>query len=249
MVALNFVQPDQIAGMPPSAVAIALVQWNCTPNYRPPGILFNASAIAGHFSHNGHNREGIQRAISEGIAWGIANGLLAFAYPSLNRDDLLVTRMALRLHEEGKLPTWLPAAGFTRADLHPRIADASWDQLCAGEYDVAVFKAFRVLEESLTNAVPECRGRAGSEVFNIAFNRESGPLRDPNMELGEREAWRSLFAGAYGAFRNPPAHRSGTKLAAAAVREELVLASLLMRKIEEALTRRGEGADDAKSPG
>ena len=39
-----------------------------------------------------------------------------------------------------------------------------------------------------------------------AFNTETGPLRDPNLVLAEREAEAHLFAGAIGHARNPAGH-------------------------------------------
>jgi uncharacterized protein (TIGR02391 family) len=73
---------------------------------------------------------------------------------------------------------------------------------------MAVFAAFRELEI----AVRKHSGVTDSakDTFYKAFGANGdlrGPLTPEPMDAGEAKALREVFAGAYGAFRNPPAHR------------------------------------------
>lgn len=95
-----------------------------------------------------------------------------------------------------------------RTLLHPRVATAALGDLEKGSYDMAVVAAFRELEI----AVRERSGSAESakDVFYKAFGasgKSRGPLTPEPMESGDANSLRELFAGAYGTFRNPSAHR------------------------------------------
>ncbi len=228
---------EQIAGLSPSGAAVALVEWRLHPGFSAFGASFIGDSIVYLIAKRAGPRLGVEMkiALAEGISWGLANGLLYLNFADPNKGALGVTRLATRLVREGKLRSWLPHNGFSREDLHPQIADACWEAVCSGDYDVAIFKAFRALEETAVKSVPACIGKSGRTVFMTAFDDEKGLLVGLHEDIAERRSWRDLFAGAYGAFRNPPAHRSGTKPDAAAVRDELILASLLMRKLEQAL--------------
>jgi uncharacterized protein (TIGR02391 family) len=231
--------PEEIEALSADRAAVAIIEWRLSPRSITVNVGSQAAAIANHIAshHRGYRAYEFKRTILEGMSWGIANGLLFIDFGHPNHGAIAVTRLAQQLHASGKLAAWPPASGLRKEDLHSAIADAAWPSVCAGDYDVAVFKAFRALEEVVVKNVPECQGKSGMDVFSQAFNKEKGPLSDQSADVGEREAWRSLFAGAYGAFRNPPAHRSGTKADSVAVREELILASLLMRRLDAALAR------------
>lgn len=229
-----------ISDMPPPVAAKAVVDWALGPRTRHSGLRLRAFEIVYFTQQNlGVRHPGVPIAIAEGIGWGQAHGLFC-PDPSVAQADgsLITTRLAKRLFETGELGNWLPAAGLRKDDLHPVIASACWDSVCAAKHDVAVFEAFRALEEAARAAQPGYDGKSGADVFSRGFNKDSGPLRDPSIvDAGEHEAWRQLFVGAYGAFRNPPAHRSDTKSDIDAVREELMLASLLMRKLDQSRSR------------
>lgn len=91
--------------------------------------------------------------------------------------------------------------------------------------DHALMAGFRRLEEIV-------RGRLGdtealdSKVFSIAFMSESPALTWKDIPKSERIARGNLFIGAYGAFRNPRAHREREEDAALQLSEFLTLNTL-----------------------
>jgi uncharacterized protein (TIGR02391 family) len=99
------------------------------------------------------------------------------------------------------------AAAFPRAMLHPRIAELVWGDLAAGNYDQAVFKAFREVEIAVRDAGNFEPNLRAVHVMRLAFGPQ-GALADPDGVPSEVEALRELFSGAIGSYKNPHSHRT-----------------------------------------
>ena len=80
----------------------------------------------------------------------------------------------------------------------------------------------------------------GVTLMRKAFDKLSGPLSDFAEPEAERESLSHLFAGAIGRFKNPPSHRS-VEYTLVDVTEALMLASLLLRIVDERNLRSGQG--------
>jgi hypothetical protein len=74
-----------------------------------------------------------------------------------------------------------------------------------------------------------------------AFDRHTGPLRDPNEPDPEREATAHFFAGAIGRYKNPQSHRDAPISDPTEAVELLLLASHLLRIVEVRAAARRAG--------
>jgi uncharacterized protein (TIGR02391 family) len=124
--------------------------------------------------------------------------------------------------------TRLHAAARLEVELLPELAKAK-RQFLAGDYEEAVFAAFRAVEEDVRARSGAARGDLGVQLMRTAFNPAAGALTDLNAEAGEREAMSSLFAGAIGAFKNPISHRTVSYDDPVLAAEAVLLADLLLR--------------------
>jgi len=127
------------------------------------------------------------------------------------------------------------ASEESRRLLHPSIADEALGDFERGRYDVAVNLAFRRLEI----AVREASGlnEHGRDLFIAAMGvrgkSERQPLTPEPIDSSEAVAIRELFCGAYGAFRNPSAHRRIDYTDESQVFRLLITASALMYILDE----------------
>ena len=68
--------------------------------------------------------------------------------------------------------------------LHGRIAAKVWGTFIRGEYDTAVFQAFKEVEVSVRAAAGLPDTEIGTSLMRRAFNPESGPFSGPDGSNG-----------------------------------------------------------------
>jgi uncharacterized protein (TIGR02391 family) len=90
-----------------------------------------------------------------------------------------------------------------------------------GDYDTAVFRAFKEVETRVRTVSGLSAEQIGVRLMRLAFDPEDGRLTDMSQVLAEREAVGHFFAGAIGLFKNPSSHRNvsyGSEEAATLIR-------------------------------
>ncbi len=210
------------------------------------GGIFSKDAVAGsqslfdaNFSSFGIsrvypsiNRTEILLAVGEAWQWLEHAGLIMPAQ-SPNQSSSRLTRLGMRVvRDDTKFDQFVAAAAFSKEMLHRAIADEVWIQLAMGKLDVAVFIAFRAVEESVRGAANFEERAIGVDLMRRAFHPEHGPLTDLSFPFAEREALASLFAGAMGSYKNPHSHRTVGISDAKEAQEIVLLASHLLRIVD-----------------
>ena len=174
--------------------------------------------------------EEVLDAVREAFAWLEGQALLIPA-DAIHQEWKKLGRRARRLLSQAGRDDFRAASLLPRQQLHARIKDSVYFNFQRGDYQTAVSLAFREVEIAVRDksGVKE----VGVKLMRAAFHKDTGPLRDPEAEEGEREARGHLFAGAFGNCRNPHSHRD-VALAAEDAVHMLMLASYLLRIIDTA---------------
>jgi len=123
---------------------------------------------------------------------------------------------------------------FAREMFHPSLPDAAWHAFSVGDYDTAIFEAFKSLEVAVRTKGGFAGADFGAALMKKAFDPDNGPLRDKAAPRSRRVARCELFTGAFGEIRNPKGHNDPTITDTLVAVEELMTAGVLRRIIDNA---------------
>jgi uncharacterized protein (TIGR02391 family) len=165
----------------------------------------------------------------EAWVWLEREGLIAPRPRETSGQWVFVTRRGKSLKNRSDFS----AHQRTNLLLHPVIAQKVWSPFIRGEYDTAVFQAFKEVEVAVRNACCYNDSFYGVTMMREAFHPDKGLLTDTTLQETERNAMRELFSGSIGLFKNPHSHRNvELRNPAGEAVEAIMLASHLLRIVD-----------------
>jgi uncharacterized protein (TIGR02391 family) len=185
-------------------------------------------------------RRDIEQAYVEAYCWLEMQGLLVPTPDSNGMNGFRVlSRRAAQFTDDESFRDFVAARRLPRELLHPEIRNRVWLAFARGEYEVAVFTAMKAVEVAVRRAAGFGDDKYGVPMMREAFGN-GGPLSDPSQQAAERDALAALFAGAIGSYKNPHSHRQVDLNDASEAAEIIMLASHLLRIVDDRYARFGE---------
>jgi uncharacterized protein (TIGR02391 family) len=166
-------------------------------------------------------------------------------------DWYFISRRGRRLKSLDEFKAFQKASLLPKGQLHPLIAAKVYPAFLRGEYDTAVFQAFREVEVAVRSAGRFPDDLVGTSLMREAFRPASpdkpavirGKLTDTELPSAEQEGMMNLFAGAIGLYKNPQSHRNVPTEAIDAA-EVIGFASHLLRMVDRIAQRLNISSDD-----
>ncbi len=184
-------------------------------------------------------RNRIHLAVAEAIAWLKSQGLF-MPDPDQAAGYIRLTRRGASVRDRADFDAYRSARALPAELVQPTLMSRVRPIFLRGDYDVAVFQAFKSVEVHVRTAA-NSKGAGysdndlGVDLMRHAFHPDRGPLTDRQAIPAEREAVSALFAGAIGHAKNPSGHREVAMTAKRAARL-IVFASHLMDLVDERLS-------------
>jgi uncharacterized protein (TIGR02391 family) len=182
----------------------------------------------------GDRQPEVNQALMEAWTWLQSEGFLVRNAASIGQ--FLISRRGQRLKSREDFEAYRKANLLPKAHLHPLLATKVYPAFLRGDYDTAIFQAFKEVEVAVRHAGQIPHDLVGTKLMRAAFataknNQPAGPLTDAQLPSGEQEAMGHLFTGAFGLYRNSTGHRHvPTEPEEAA--EVIMFASQLLRIVD-----------------
>ncbi len=195
---------DTLLAIDPEDLGIALLQVMETKEKQHdrfhPGN-YEGDLFPGHSSavtaYPREQQETVLWAVREAFAWPNGQALIVPDRGTNGQNGWrVIGRRGKRLLKPGGWEEYRSASLLPKQLLHPRVRDKVYFNFQRGDYQTAVFVAFKEVEVAVREAAKLPPSLIGTTLMRRAFDKTSGPLADPNMEDSEREALAHLFAGA-----------------------------------------------------
>lgn len=170
--------------------------------------------------------------ITESWIW-LENELMLAPTPGKERQWLYVTERGKKLASESNITRYRAAQIIPSNSLDPTLATKVMPLFIRGDYDTAVFQAFKEVEIRVRNAASLPPEGYGTDLMRKVFHPETGVLTDTGRPMSERQATSDLFAGAIGLFKNPASHRDVNWEDPGECAELIYLANHLLRMVEK----------------
>lgn len=177
---------------------------------RPHGQLNRFNYLNGTdpdlVSYAGGHREVLLQRLAEAWAW-LERELFLAQQPGAHDGFMFITRRGRRVLEGVDFGSYAKAELLRTEALDPILARQVRPEFLRGDYDSAVFKAFKEVEVRVRHKAGLSDSDIGVALMRRAFG-PNGALVDPGAEPAEQKAEADLFAGAVGRFKNPGSHRN-----------------------------------------
>jgi len=221
--------PESLLALEPEELALHVLRQLIVQDEHPQGI---GPPNRHNFSlRYKHSPLPLQKAIMEAWAWLESSGAIAHS-PQYSDGCFFVTRRGHELAKSSSTAVFTRGQTLPRHLLHPKIEQKVWSAFVRGEYDSAVFEAFKQVEVALRGAGGFADTDLGVQLARKAFQPGSGPLTDKTVVNAEQQALSDLVAGAIGSYKNPHSHRNVNVKDAEEAAEMVILASHLLKIIE-----------------
>jgi uncharacterized protein (TIGR02391 family) len=240
--------PEDLLSLEVEEVAGVLLELLNTIYPADPNPMSNSGQPHRHNFFNSLNNEApyptattavnnrVALALMEAWSWLERENFIAWQAGFHGTETYFITRRGRRVSTRAGLESYRNANLLPRAKLHASIADKVYPAFLRGEYDTAVFQAFREVEIAVRNAGGFQPDLVGVKLMREAFRPAqgaslSGPLTDPMAPVAEQEGVMNLFVGAIALYKNPQSHRNVPTEAVDAA-EIIIFASHLLRFLD-----------------
>ncbi len=231
----DFLPPsEKLSSLEAEEIGSLLLEYMCQlEETRQSGLLHRGNfTLTSHIAkYTNDNKEGVAKLVMEGWDWLKNEGLIAYR-PGDKDGWIFVTRKGYRLRDRKNLDAYKKGNLLPKHDLDKNLIENVYPLFLRGDYDTAVFRAFKEVEVRIRKKAGLDDGYYGVKLIKAAFHPNDGLLIEKTIIEAERVAMFNLFNGSIGLFKNPLSHRDVDFSNPGEVAEIILFANYLLRLVE-----------------
>jgi hypothetical protein len=183
---LSSLEPEELAGY-----VFAYIQ--AAPRPEREALLYGGlKSLADLGSLGIDKREEVVMALAEAWQWLEREGLIMGRPYSRGH---VITRRGSRFKTMVDFRSLAAARALPREMLHPRLVQRVWGAVLRGDYETAIFQAYREVEVAVREAARAAVTDVGATLMRKAFDKTCGPLAFSALQKSPgsaREKWTTL---------------------------------------------------------
>ena len=171
-----------------------------------------------------------QKRLMEAWVW-LEREMFIAPDPGQDGSWTFITRRGEKVLQDQDFSTYAKESLLVSETLDPILVRKAKPLFLRGDYDIAIFQAFKEVEIRVRKAGEYSKQDIGVFLMRKAFHPQTGKLTNKESEEGEKQAMSDLFAGAIGLFKNPVSHRDINSISPEEAADIIRFANCLLRMI------------------
>jgi len=183
-------------------------------------------------SYAGEHIKDFQKQLMEAFIW-LEREMFLAPTPDSQGEWRFITRSGEKVLQEEDFSAYKKGFLLPSENLHPILIRKVKPLFLRGDYDTAIFQAFKAIEVQVRKIGGYAKNDLGVDLMRKAFNPKTGKLTNTHSLPAEKEAMSNLFSGAIGLFKNPVSHRDIEIVSAEEASDYIKLANCLLKMVVE----------------
>ncbi len=167
---------------------------------------YTLDSSSGLQEYAGQYRTEFLKRLMEAFIW-LEREMFVAPQPGNGDHWYFITRRGDRLLQNEDFKTYAKETLLSSTTLDPILAQKVKPLFLRGDYDTAIFQAFKEVEIRVRKVGNYAKDDLGVDLMRRAFHPKTGVLTNKEATEAEKENMMHLFSGAIGLFKNPVSHR------------------------------------------
>ena len=189
------------------------------------------STNSGMQEYAGAHLKDFQKRLMEAFVW-LEREMFIAPEPDQTGDWRFITRKGEEVLRDENFSAYSQGSLLSSENLHSIIIRKVKPLFLRGDYDTAIFQAFKAVEVLVREKGGYAKGDIGVSLMRKAFHPQTGKLSNTHSEESEKQAMSDLFAGAIGLFKNPTSHRNIDGISSEEAADYIKVANCLLKMID-----------------
>lgn len=179
----------------------------------------------------GEHLKEFQKRLMEAFIW-LEREMFIAPLPDERGEWRYITRRGEKALQNEDFTAYAKESLLPSEKLHPILTRKVKPLFLRGDYDTAIFQAFRAVEVLVRSKGGYKNSDIGVKLIRKAFHPQTGSLTNSHSEAAEKQAMSDLFAGAIGLFKNPTSHRDIEGISPEEAADYISVANCLLKMVD-----------------